>query len=77
MAKQQPTLDSVKAARAAVAVAARNRPARKCALTMVYLLEVRVPIENAGDFESEHLEDSLTQYGSCDVIEKGVVDGDI
>lgn len=46
-------------------------------LLAVYVLEVRVPIEHDSDFVSEHLEDSLISYGSCDVIDKSVVPGEL
>lgn len=73
---RQPTSPAVKAARAAVEQLKQRTPRMAPQLdkhVMVYLLEVRVPVESVSDFESEHLEDSLTQYGSVDVIDRAVV----
>lgn len=70
------TSPAVTAARAAVAKLPRAKGSKK-PQTMVYLLEVRVPLEHVADFRSEHLDDSLTQYGSCDVIDATLVEGEL
>lgn len=66
------TLKSVQAADEVVKKEGRSDRQGKKKQEMVYLIEIRVPIENVSEFENESLE-SVNEYASHRIIDKGVV----